>query len=70
MSDHTEPVDERPDDQRPDAYQPRLDGAPSTGHEEIDRALASLADLDGAPLDEHQGRLAGAHEIINSALGD
>ncbi|MFX4271035.1 hypothetical protein ACQBAR_10510 [Propionibacteriaceae bacterium Y1685] len=36
----------------------------------VDDVLADLADLDGAPLDEHHDRLAAAHEKLHGLLDE
>ncbi|MDR1266395.1 MAG: hypothetical protein LBK42_12780 [Propionibacteriaceae bacterium] len=41
---------------------------PATGHAWIDAALAGLADLDQAAVDQHPARLARAHETLRAAL--
>ena len=42
--------------------------APDTGDEELDQALASLADLAGSPVHEHPERLAAVHAVLQWAL--
>jgi hypothetical protein len=41
---------------------------PATGNTAVDDALASLVDLDSAPVDAHHDRLARAHEALQAAL--
>ncbi len=41
---------------------------PATGDAAIDEAMLALGDLSGIPLPEHHDRLAGAHEVLHSAL--
>jgi hypothetical protein len=41
---------------------------PPTGDAEIDEAMLALGDLAASPLPEHHDRLAGAHEVLHSAL--
>ncbi|MET1004583.1 MAG: hypothetical protein ABWX96_03490 [Propionibacteriaceae bacterium] len=42
--------------------------APETGVPAVDQAVASLAELDEAPLAEHHDRLASAHAALHDAL--
>jgi hypothetical protein len=53
MADPTEPTVRRP---------------PLTGQPAIDAALAAVADLSAADLDEHPARLAAAHAVVLAGL--
>ncbi|HEX8487597.1 MAG TPA: hypothetical protein VF642_03550 [Propionibacteriaceae bacterium] len=46
----------------------QLPPPPVTGHADIDRAMADLADLDEEPLSEHHERLARAQAVLYDVL--
>ncbi len=58
----------QPDDRHDEPGQTALGAAPVTGEAAVDRALLALAELDAAPLTEHPGQLARAHERLHEAL--
>jgi hypothetical protein len=43
---------------------------PTTGDERVEEALASLADLEELPVNEHPGVFAHIHQRLSEALGD
>jgi hypothetical protein len=67
----TEDAFTTPETEPTEAAPPVEDASPhgeSTGHPQVDAVLASLAGLDGAPVEEHVAVFEGAHDSLRGAL--